>query len=82
MKRAWKSTVKCLGMMNGIVAASTRGQAKFKNWRSANEVGYHIRFGDVHVVRCPEFDTWAEVDSSGSVWDEDCLRRNLNMEAT
>jgi hypothetical protein len=45
-----------------IVSAETRGAARYLTWRSANDAGFGAEFGDIHVVRSPEHDAWADVN--------------------
>jgi len=39
-----------------IYPATSPSKAKYMSWRTANEVGYELKFGDLRVVRAPEFD--------------------------
>ncbi len=79
MKVAWRTNWR--GTVS-ICAAETRGKAIAKTIRSIGEAGYITRenkkvvWGQVKATRAPEFDGWAEVDQSGSLWFEDDLPRD------
>lgn len=69
--RAWKATVIDTSV---IVSASTRGKATNKVLKTVRKAGYNtLKFMDVHTVRCPKHDKWAEVDESGRCWSEEDL---------
>ena len=71
MKKAWRITFNGL---DGIAAASTRGQAHAMAWRLVKlELGYRTTWGKIRVVRAPKHDAWAEQDSTGVCWDENLL---------
>jgi hypothetical protein len=46
----------------GITAATTAGNARYRGYIVAREMGYQVGFGDFRVLRLPELDEWAASD--------------------
>jgi hypothetical protein len=67
MKKAWRAT--WVGGA-GIASAETRGQAVFRLFHELKEHGYKPKLGEIKCRRAPEHDGWAELDNTGSFWDE------------
>jgi hypothetical protein len=78
-KVAWRTT---WGGITSVVAAGTAGKAKAVTVRAAREVypRKQVKFETVRAVRAPEYDGWAELDSTGRCWEEIILRSSLRME--
>lgn len=58
MKRAFQVTVTAwIPEVEFIQSATSRAKAKYAAWKAAHEAGYDsIKFGDLRVIRAPEFD--------------------------
>lgn len=70
MKRAFRLTAYD---EYGIMAAESRGQAKFRLLRELRNLGYDAKLSDIRVQRAPEHDSWAQTDSTGVCWSEQYL---------
>lgn len=57
--KAWRVAIRGWDI-KGIVAAETRGKAKYIVKSSGNDAGYQIKFPDINVRREPKYDKWAE----------------------
>lgn len=64
MRKAFR--VKAIGMTS-ITSAENRGQAKANVFRSANEVGYGVTFGEIIAHRAPEYDKWAAQEKRNNI---------------
>ena len=75
MKKAWRITFN--GSV-GIIASETRSKARAAVMRSALEVydKRDVNWVKIQVIRAPEHDRWAEVDSTGNCWDETLLPKD------
>jgi hypothetical protein len=67
VKVAWR--VSLLGETS-LVAAEKRSRAVYRTVRSCRDAGYSADWREARATRAPEYDHWAEVDSSGACWDE------------
>lgn len=70
MRRAFRVWIERVTDVPTIIAASTRGQARYLVRKQAMDAGYKVDFQDVTVRRCPEHDAWAAVDATRIGWDE------------
>lgn len=51
-----------------LTMAGSRGKAIARNYKSANEAGYRVKWQDFRVTRAPEFDRAYEIHG-GISWD-------------
>ena len=52
MERDWKCWVRGLEEAGWVgFTAKSRGAARYKCWRAANDAGFDVRFGDIRVLR-------------------------------
>ena len=59
--RAWKVYVPSWGSEPQAVSmATSRSKAHARSYLTATGVGYALKWGDIRVVRAPEFDSWFE----------------------
>lgn len=70
MRRAFRTVA---ADVTSIVAADSRAHAIAITLRSANEVGYRVKFTEVRAIRAPEHDAWAAVDETRHPWGEKYL---------
>lgn len=61
--------------VKSIVSAYSPQEAKYVAERSANAVGYPVKYVDVKVRREPLFDSWASPQVSRRCWDRKILER-------
>ena len=73
MKKAW--LVRYDGT-DGICAAQTRGEALFHAIANLRDLGSRASVHNTTARRAPDFDQWAELDSTGVCWDANALPRN------
>lgn len=64
-KKAWLTEWKGLPC---VVAAETRGKAVARTIRQAQEASWYPRFVDVTARRAPQWDRWAEQDTTGRAY--------------
>ena len=51
MERDWKCWVRGLEEAGWVgFTAKSRGAARYKCWRAANDAGFDVRFGDIRVL--------------------------------
>jgi hypothetical protein len=74
VKKAWRTR---WNGVDSIVAAETAAKAKHLTVIAAREAysRREVKFTDVLVRRAPKHDPWAELDSTGTLWDEQYLPR-------
>lgn len=79
--RAWRTR---WGGVESIVAAPTAAKAKAVTVRSALEVydRRQVKFTEVRVRRAALFDSWAEADTTGRLWNELAVRREMEGVST
>lgn len=73
MKRAFRLTAYGI---SGIMAAQSRGQAKFRLFRTLQELGYKPSPSNIRCRREGKYDSWAELDSTGACWNEAMINKD------
>ncbi len=58
----------------GIVAATSAGQARARMMGSGRDAGYKPRFIDIKATRAKQYDGWADQDQSQACWSEEHLQ--------
>jgi len=67
--KAYQVVVKPWGPIPvAITAATSRGKAHARNLSSAQDVGYKLKWGDLHITRAPKYDHLIEREGLFS-WD-------------
>jgi hypothetical protein len=58
MMKAYKVTAYGIDSSPGIYQAENAGKARYLCYLACKEIGYHICFREIHVVRAPEYDNY------------------------